>query len=212
MRNYVRFFHAHVLFHWDDGMGGSGDSEFFCVGGTPDDLAENFQYQLSIIGLGTVTVTAIDYETRYWLIDRDNLLNCMKYFPALFWLYGIAKPNQGAFPDPNSQCIQNNPESPRPGGYVDCDGHFRAPPPSEQGTHGRTGGTKITGIWIIIRQDLYFAGFLRGTPIFVKYLLPTPPTFQGATLFSDEATADSTAAKIRKIYKRPDIPVDVVQI
>jgi hypothetical protein len=70
--------------------------------------------------------------------------------------------------------------------------------------------TTIKNIWIIVRSGMYFAGFEVGTgdPVFVRFLLGTT----SAHLYLTQTQADTDAARIRKFYKRPDIPVDVVQI
>jgi hypothetical protein len=105
---------------------------------------------------------------------------------------------------------------------------FDAQTPGQSGTHGnpdysgyrlareqagKAKESKITGVWIIARLGLYFAGFEAGTgdPIFVRFVLGGA-TSAAAHLYLTQAQADLDAARIRKIYKRPDIPVDVIQI
>jgi hypothetical protein len=68
----------------------------------------------------------------------------------------------------------------------------------------------ITGIWIIVRNGLYFAGFEAGSgdPIFVKFLFGTV----SAHLYITQKQADEDSARIRRFYQRPDIPVEVVEI
>jgi hypothetical protein len=82
--------------------------------------------------------------------------------------------------------------------------------PTSDGKRFKVKPSTITGLWIIIRNSLYFAGFEAGTgdPIFVRFLFGRV----SAHLYLTRAQAFAASVPIIKFYKRPDIAVDVVQI
>ena len=115
--------------------------------------------------------------------------------------------------EPSQQIIRNTLRSPRGSGWTDSAGVRRKPAPSEAKAgagEGQVAPTTIEGIFIIVRSGLYFAGFEGGTgdPVFVRFLFGAT----SAHLYLTEQQASTDAARIRKLFNRPDIPVDVVEI
>jgi hypothetical protein len=100
-------------------------------------------------------------------------------------------------------------DSPRSTGFTDYLGNRRVIK-SELRAGTASKATTITGIWIIVRMGLYFAGFEAGTgdPVFVRFLFGTV----SAHIYLTQAQAELDAKRIARLEKRPDIPVNVVQI
>jgi hypothetical protein len=104
-----------------------------------------------------------------------------------------------------------NPPDSYPGKIADPETPRKDPNwPTSDGKRAKPKPSTITGLWIITRLSLYFAGFEAGTgdPIFVRFLFG----LTSAHLYLTQVQADQDAGRVRKFYKRPDIPVNVVQI
>ena len=145
----------------------------------------------------------------YWLMDKTNLFYALDHSH-------VALKDEGFTENMILFKTDADFQSPRDG-WKDVGGVERKPPPSEDAAakakYGKGGLTVSGGIWIIQRLGVYFAGFEAGTgdPIFVKYVLGGGRA-PNAFLYLSPTQAERDAVRIRKIYKRPDIPVDVVEI
>jgi len=209
MRNYLQTFWART--EWDFDFNPPDPPlhrQQYLFAPTNDDLQE--QIRLFFEGLAAdpqnKNMTIVRQGPVYWLMDKTNL------FYALDMSH-VALKDEG-FTE-NMILFKTDPdfESPRDG-WKDVSGVKREPPPSENVAKYGKGGLKVSGgIWIIARLFLYFAGFEAGTgdPIFVKYVLGAGRA-PNAILYLSPTLAEKDAVRIRKIYKRPDIPVDVVEI
>lgn len=210
MRNYVQFWCQGFDVYESGNYNGVGSA----VGGTLDEMfADRDNVQAQIMGNpGNWTFLNQYPPTRgYMLNDKSGIIRFLRGIQL-----GISTLVRGPAPDyalipPEQQVgFRFAIESPRGVGWKDFNGTFRPPTPGEKAVKGKVKPTTITGIWIIVRQGLYFAGFEAGTgdPVFVRFLFGTV----SAHLYLTQAQADTDAKRIIKLYKRPDIPVDVIEI
>jgi hypothetical protein len=211
MRNYVEFWCIGFDVFQNGGYVGSNSA----VGGSLLELtAEKSSIQNQISSNPGFTWTFADQyppTQGFMLNDKAGIIRMLRGMNL-----GISTLVRGPAPDyflvpPDQQSsFRFTIESPRSTGWTDFDGTLRRAPPSEAGKGVKVKPSKITGIWVILRQGLFFAGFEAGSgdPVFVRFLFGTI----SAHLYLTQAQANTDAVRLRKIYKRPDIPVDVVQI
>jgi len=185
MRNYIQYWFGITEY---ETAAHDPLAPIYDIEGSPDELQLEFDLlKESLINNGFNVLSQSVLGTRYFKLDKATLGTLLGGFNTSYlW----------ELPDATNQTTITPRHDPA---WPSNDGPKRTVTPSQ-----------ITGLFIVVRNGLYFAGFEAGTgdPVFVRFLFG----LTSAHLYVTSAQATTDAGRIRKFYKRPDIPVEVVEI